>query len=158
MLSRSFPQSLNLSRQVFHTICSSSYHSFIHNLNYYRKLRLYSVTCLSLSSSLFKSKDEPGTCLHTFVENYFGYTSKWWDVIFASLSRRQLREAKWSNDLYKLYLAPVSQRSWVQIPYGPEYFFFQVLFSTTRFSSVVSCEELLISSLHRGANMWISYI
>ena len=122
MLSRSFPLSLNLSRQVFHTICSSSYHSFIHNLNYYRKLRLYSVTCLSLSSSLFKSKDEPGTCLHTFVENYFGYTSKWWDVIFASLSRRQLREAKWSNDLYKLYLAPVSQRSWVQIPYGPELF------------------------------------
>ena len=31
--------------------------------------------------------------------------------------------------------------------------FFQVLFSTTRFSSVLSCEELLISSLHRGANM-----
>ena len=39
--------------------------------------------------------------------------------------------------------APVSQRSWVQIPYGPE--FFQVLFTTTRFSSVLSCEDLLIS-------------
>ena len=49
--------------------------------------------------------------------------------------------------------APVSQRSWVQIPYGPE--FFQVLFTTTRFSSVLSCEDLLISSLHRSANMWI---
>ena len=73
------------------------------------------------------------------------------------LFSRRLREAKWSNDLYKLYLAPVSQRLWVQIPYGPE-FFFQVLFSTTRFSSVLSCEELLISSLHRGANMWFSYI
>ena len=28
--------------------------------------------------------------------------------------------------------------------------FFQVLFSTTRFSSVLSCEGLLMSSLHRG--------
>ena len=33
--------------------------------------------------------------------------------------------------------------------------FFQVLFSTTRFSSVLSCEDLLISFLHRSANMWI---
>ena len=33
--------------------------------------------------------------------------------------------------------------------------FFQVLFTTTRFSSVLSCEDLLISSFHRGANMWI---
>ena len=47
--------------------------------------------------------------------------------------------------------APVSQSSWVQIPYGPE--FFQVLFSTTRFSNVLSCEDLLISSLHRSANI-----
>ena len=39
----------------------------------------------------------------------------------------------------------MSQRSWVQIRYGPEFFFFQVLFSTTRFSSVLSCEDLLIS-------------
>ena len=31
--------------------------------------------------------------------------------------------------------------------------FFQVLFSTTRFSSVLSCEDLLISSLHRIANI-----
>ena len=37
--------------------------------------------------------------------------------------------------------APVSQRSWVQIPYGPK--FFQVLFSTTRSSSVLSCEDLI---------------
>ena len=36
--------------------------------------------------------------------------------------------------------------------------FFQVLFSTIRFSSVFSCEELLISSLHCSANIWISYI
>ena len=36
--------------------------------------------------------------------------------------------------------------------------FFQVLFSTTRFRSVLSCEDLLISSLHRNANIWISYI
>ena len=35
-----------------------------------------------------------------------------------------------------------SQRSWVQIPYGSV---FQVLFTTTRFSSVLSCEDLLIS-------------
>ena len=35
--------------------------------------------------------------------------------------------------------------------------FFQVLFSTTRFSSVLSCEDLLISSIHRSANIWISY-
>ena len=60
-------------------------------------------------------------------------------------------------------LAPVLQSSWVhiyivvvvvvafQIPYGPE--FFQVLFSTTRFSNVLSCEDLLISSLHRSANI-----
>ena len=34
-------------------------------------------------------------------------------------------------------------------------FFFQVLFTTTRFSSVLSCEDLLISSLHRSANIWI---
>ena len=33
--------------------------------------------------------------------------------------------------------------------------FFQVQFTTTRFSSVHSCEDLLISSLHRSANMWI---
>ena len=33
--------------------------------------------------------------------------------------------------------------------------FFQVLFTTTSFSSVLSCEDLLISSLHRSANMWI---
>ena len=33
--------------------------------------------------------------------------------------------------------------------------FFQVLFTTTRFSSVLSCEDLLISSFHRSANMWI---
>ena len=38
-------------------------------------------------------------------------------------------------------------------PYGPE--FFQVLFTTTRFSSVLSCEDPLISSFHRSANMWI---
>ena len=31
--------------------------------------------------------------------------------------------------------------------------FFQVLFTTTSFSSVLSCEDLLISSLHRSANM-----
>ena len=34
-------------------------------------------------------------------------------------------------------------------------FFFQVLFTSTSFSSVLSCEDLLISSLHRSANMWI---
>ena len=39
----------------------------------------------------------------------------------------------------------MSQRSWVQIPYGPE-IFFQVLLTTTSFSSVLSCEDLLISS------------
>ena len=33
--------------------------------------------------------------------------------------------------------------------------FFQVLFTTTSFSSVLSCEDLLISSLHRSANMWV---
>ena len=33
--------------------------------------------------------------------------------------------------------------------------FFHVLFTTTSFSSVLSCEDLLISSLHRSANMWI---
>ena len=33
--------------------------------------------------------------------------------------------------------------------------FFQVLFTTTRSSSVLSCEDLLISSFHRSANMWI---
>ena len=33
--------------------------------------------------------------------------------------------------------------------------FFQVLFTTTRFSSVLSCEDLLISSLHRSANIRI---
>ena len=43
--------------------------------------------------------------------------------------------------------------TWVQIPYGPE--FFQVQSTTTRFSSVLSCEDLLISSLHRSANIWI---
>ena len=37
-------------------------------------------------------------------------------------------------------------------------FFFQVLFSTTRLSSILCCEDLLISSLHRSANVWISYI
>ena len=31
--------------------------------------------------------------------------------------------------------------------------FFQVLFSTTRFSSVLSCEDLLISSLHHSENI-----
>ena len=36
--------------------------------------------------------------------------------------------------------------------------FFQVLFTTTRFSSVLSCEDLLISSLHRSANMWNFHI
>ena len=39
--------------------------------------------------------------------------------------------------------------------YGPE--FFQVLFTTTRFSSVLSCEDLLISSFHRSANMYMTY-
>ena len=36
--------------------------------------------------------------------------------------------------------------------YGPE--FFQILFTTTRLSSAFSCEDLLISSLHRSANIW----
>ena len=36
--------------------------------------------------------------------------------------------------------------------------FFQVLFPTTRFSSVLSCEGLLISSIHRSVNIRISYI
>ena len=36
-------------------------------------------------------------------------------------------------------------------PYGPE--FFQVLFTTTRFSSVLSCKDLLISSFYRSANI-----
>ena len=31
--------------------------------------------------------------------------------------------------------------------------FFPVLFTTTRYSSVLSCEDLLISSLHRSANI-----
>ena len=31
--------------------------------------------------------------------------------------------------------------------------FFQVLFTTTHFSSVLSCEDLLISSLHHSANI-----
>ena len=31
--------------------------------------------------------------------------------------------------------------------------FFQVLLTTTSFSSVLSCEDLLISSFHRSANM-----
>ena len=53
-----------------------SLHQRLNNLNYNRKLQLYSVTCLGLSSHLFKNKDEPGTSLHAFVENYFGYTSK----------------------------------------------------------------------------------
>ena len=35
--------------------------------------------------------------------------------------------------------------------------FFQVLFTTTRFSSVHSCEDLLISSFHRSANMWVIF-
>ena len=52
----------------------------------------------------------------------------------------------WTHNLCDTGTA-VSQRSWVQILYGPEKkFFFQVLFSTTRFSSVLSCEDLLISS------------
>ena len=42
--------------------------------------------------------------------------------------------------------APVSQRSWFKSRTGLN--FFQVLFSTTRFSSVLSCEELLISHLN----------
>ena len=33
--------------------------------------------------------------------------------------------------------------------------FFQVLFTTTRFSSVLSYKDLLISSLHHSANIWI---
>ena len=37
--------------------------------------------------------------------------------------------------------------------YGPK--FFQVLFTTTRVSSVLSCEDLLISSLHGSANIWV---
>ena len=36
--------------------------------------------------------------------------------------------------------------------------FFQVLFTTTGFSSVLSCEDLLISSFHRNANMWNFHI
>ena len=36
--------------------------------------------------------------------------------------------------------------------------FFQVLFTTNRFSSVLSCEDLLISSLHRSAIHEFSYI
>ena len=32
-------------------------------------------------------------------------------------------------------------------------FYESVLFTTTRFSSVFSCEDLLISSFHRSANM-----
>ena len=48
--------------------------------------------------------------------------------------------------------APVSHRSWVQIPYRPE-FFFQVLLSTTLFSSVLSCEYPSRSFLHRSANI-----
>ena len=36
--------------------------------------------------------------------------------------------------------------------------FFQVLFSATCFGSVLSCKDLLISSLHCSANVWISYI
>ena len=36
--------------------------------------------------------------------------------------------------------------------------FFLVLFTTARFSSVLSCEDLLISSLYRSANMWNFHI
>ena len=38
-------------------------------------LRLHSVACLGLSSRLLKNKDEPGTCLHAVIENYFCYIS-----------------------------------------------------------------------------------
>ena len=41
--------------------------------------------------------------------------------------------------------APVSQRSWVQIPYGPD--LFQVLFSTTRFFTAVQIYEFHISKI-----------
>ena len=46
----------------------------------------------------------------------------------------------------------VSNFPCIQILYGPE-FLYQVLFSTTRFSSVLSCEDILISSIHRSANI-----
>ena len=40
--------------------------------------------------------------------------------------------------------APVSQRSWVQILYGPEFFFSGPIFNYL-FSGVLSCEDLLNS-------------
>ena len=39
-----------------------------------------------------------------------------------------------------------------ELTYGPE-FFFQVLFSTTRFSRVLSCEDLFILFRHCSANV-----
>ena len=42
--------------------------------------------------------------------------------------------------------APVLQRSWVQIPYGPEFFFFRSYFNY-QFSSVHSCKVQLCSDL-----------
>ena len=47
--------------------------------------------------------------------------------------------------------APASQRSWVQIPYGPEFFSGPIF--NYYFSSVLSCEDLLNSFLHHTANI-----
>ena len=75
---------------------------------------------------------------------------------FVRLYKREKKILSFFQDLtFNIHCCagPVSQRSWVQIPYGPE--FFQVLFTTTRFSSVLSCEDLLISSQNLVSNIFI---
>ena len=52
--------------------------------------------------------------------------------------------------------APVSQRSWVQIPYGPE--FFSGLISTTSSVVFIASRIVYISFLHRSTHIGFSYI
>ena len=59
----------------------------------------------------------------------------------------------WTHDLCA---APVSQRSWVQIPYRPE--FFSGLIFTTAQVVLITARITFIQVFIRSSNTWLSYI
>ena len=80
-----------------------------------------------------------------------------WKTLFLTFKGRDFMPTRGTkqNITWTLLKRVVVNRTWKKFRPVRDLNFFQVLFTTTRFSSVLSCEDLLISSLHRSANIWI---
>ena len=98
--------------------------------------------------------------LHNFVYNRNG---EYCIIHFCGISMKSWLSIFFDSSHFWLTPKPLGYNEWIMVFIWNSvekhsvwaWNFFQVLFTTTRFSSVLSCEGLLISSFHRSANMWI---